>query len=378
MESVSIVIDNGSGITKVGISGEETPQAEFSTVVGRTKEQEVIQNEEGKYFVGEEAQSKREILNLSYPIERGVVTNWGDMEKIWNYTFSDALKVDPDQYPILLTDKKLNPPKNREKMAEIMFEKYNVPSMYIENQCVLALYSSGRTMGVSLNIGEGCTIVQSFFEGYQIARSRGKYDLAGCDVTGYLMSMLEKKKEASGLSVLSYKKEIAREIKEKFCYVCPTCFDEETEKSTNKSLPQTKSYKLPNGQVLSFENELFMCTEVLFRPSLFGLKAPGIHEILYNSIMNSQIDLRKYLFANIICSGRTFQFPGLQDRLKVELKKLIPKTMNVQIQFSNQQDTNVWVGGSILTSLSKFPNICYTKAEYNETGSSIVNRKCLY
>merc|ERR1719499_2810200 len=265
-------------------------------------------------YVGDEAQSKRGILSLKYPIEHGIVTNWDDMEKIWHHTFYNELRVAPEEHNILLTEAPMNPKANREKMCQIMFETFNTPAMYISIQAVLSLYASGRTTGIVLD------------------------------------------------------------VKEKLCYVALD-FDEEMANADSSSELE-QNYELPDGNVITIGNERFRAPEVLFKPNFIGMEQEGVHTLTFNSIMKCDVDIRKDLYANIVMSGGTTMFDKMAERLQKEITNLAPSSMTIKIVAPPERKYSVWIGGSILASLSTFEEMWVTKDEYDESGPSIVHRKC--
>ncbi|KAJ3125194.1 hypothetical protein HK098_000505 [Nowakowskiella sp. JEL0407] len=348
----------GSGIIKAGFAGEELPSSYFSSFVGRPKHTRIMAGAiEGDRFIGKKAQELRGLLRIKYPMEHGIVTDWDDMEMIWQYIYSEELKVASEEHPVLLTEAPLNPRQHREQTAAVFFDTFNIPAMFMSIQAVLALYASGRTTGLVLDSGDGVTHAVPVYEGFAMPNAIRRIDVAGRDVTDHLQLLLRK----SGTALhTSAEKEIVRIIKEKACYIASNPAKEE--KETLKG----DDFELPDGNIIKLGYERFRAPEILFNPEIIGLEYPGVHQLVVDCINKSDMDVRKSLYSNIVLSGGSTLTRGFGDRLLNEVKKLTLRDLKIKIFAPPERKWSTWIGGAILASLSTFKKMWITSDEYQE------------
>uniref|UniRef100_A0A0G4H9I5 Actin n=1 Tax=Chromera velia CCMP2878 TaxID=1169474 RepID=A0A0G4H9I5_9ALVE len=371
-EAQALVIDSGSGMCKAGFAGDDAPRAVFPTLVGRPKMPGIMVGmDQRDSYVGEDAQEKRGVLVLNHPIQQGIVTNWEDMEKVWHHTFYNELKVAPEDHPVLLTEAPLNAKMNRERMTQVMFETFNVPAMYVAIQAVLSLYASGRTTGIVVDSGDGVTHTVPIYEGYAMPHAILKLELAGADLTDFLMRILVDRGYAF---TTTSEREVVRDIKEKLTFVALEF--EEAMKQSQDSAEFEKQYTLPDGAVISLSSERFRCPEALFDPRMVGKECVGIHSACSQSILKCDLDIRRDLYANVVLSGGSTMFPGIGERMTRELTMNAQPQMKIKVVAPPERKFSVWIGGSILSSLATFQQMWISKQEYDESGPTIVHRKC--
>ncbi|KYK60618.1 Actin-related protein, ARP1 class [Drechmeria coniospora] len=399
LHNAPIVLDNGSGTIRAGFAGDDLPKCYFPSWVGRPKHLRVLAGAlEGDVFIGQKAATElRGLLKIRYPLEHGIVTDWDDMERIWEYVYGDGLKTlseevrrlstalalavvvvivvvvvvtlltrrpTPRQHPVLLTEPPLNPRSNRDTAAQILFETFNVPALHTSIQAVLSLYASGRTTGIVLDSGDGVSHAVPVYEGFAMPSSIRRIDVAGRDVTEYLQTLLRK---SGYVFHTSAEKEVVRLIKESVSYVAHDPRREERDwVGVKASESKFAEYVLPDGHRLMIGPERFRAPEILFDPEIIGLEYQGVHQIVVDAISRTDLDLRKSLYSNIVLSGGSTLTKGFGDRLLTELQKLAVKDMRIKIFAPPERKYSTWIGGSILAGLSTFRKMWVSIDDWHE------------
>jgi actin-related protein 2 len=384
MSDQPIVLDQGTGFVKIGHAGSNFPDYTFPSIVGRPilrAEERTGDIEIKDIMCGDDASAVRSSLQISYPMENGIIRNWEDMEHLWDYAFYEKLQEDTTGRKVLLTEPPMNPLKNREKMVSTMFEKYNFGGVYVAIQAVLALYAQGLSSGVVVDSGDGVTHVIPVYESVVLNHLTRRLDVAGRDVTRHLIDLLSRRGYAFNRSADF---ETVRQIKEKLCYVS---YDLELDaKLANETTTLVETYELPDGRVIKAGSERYLAPECLFQPSLVDVEQDGIGELLFNTIQSADVDIRSSLFKAIVLSGGSSMYPGLPSRLEKELKQLwLTRVLNgdssrlskfkVRIEDPPRRKQMVFIGGAVLANImADKDHMWITKQEWEEYGAQILSK----
>jgi len=359
-EKPALILDNGTGYIKAGYSGDDSPTTIVSNIVGYPKFSLThCQGRQRDYYIGNEAQNCRAVLYLKQCMKEGNVTNWENMEKVWWHLFENELRIvvgasceqDDDVVGVLMTQPINSTRDEVARMQQIMFEAFNVPRLYIPFGPQLSMYASGRTSGIIADIGAGVTQVVPVGEGWQITAAAKWQPLAGQHLDGYMSRLLHE----CGVSLTtSTERQTVREIKEQLCHVAQDFQGELEELQRTGCYGRERRYPLPDGSAVTVQNEAIRCPELLFDPSLAGKDMAGLHQLVYRSICECDLDLRSELLGSIVVAGGSSMFPGLPQRLETGVAGLYPGNAQVKVVAPAEREISTWIGGSILASLSTF------------------------
>ncbi|CAG8952418.1 hypothetical protein HYALB_00004527 [Hymenoscyphus albidus] len=426
----AVVMDNGTGFSKLGFAGNDSPSFVFPTAIATKgpaaggassgSGRPAVANkpsyltggagpgghlsmkrgtEDLDYFIGDEALAAANGpgYGIHYPIRHGQIENWDHMERFWSNSIFKYLRVEPEDHYFLLTEPPLNPPENRENTAEIMFESFNCAGLYIAVQAVLALAASWTSSKVSdrsltgtvIDSGDGVTHVIPVAEGYVIGSSIKSIPIAGRDITYFVQSLLRDRGEPdSSLKT-------AGEIKEEYCYVCPDIVKEFSRFDRDPTRFVKHLVTQPGGRQVSVDvgYERFLAPEIFFNPEIYSSDfLTPLPTVVDGVIQSSPIDVRRGLYKNIVLSGGSTLYKDFGRRLQRDIKHLVDARiraseaksggaksggLEVQVISHKRQRHGPWFGGSLLGQTPEFRSYCHTKAEYDEIGPSIVRRFAL-
>ncbi|KAK6590242.1 BRG1 brm-associated factor 53A [Cryptosporidium xiaoi] len=407
----AVVIDIGSYSTKIGYAGEDCPRQVWPSAVG------VKENNEKRFPLNYLSYSEGlEVKPCISVVDGEPILNDDVFETIISYTSGKGgLLTNLEEYPVLLTEPSRHNRKFREKEAEIMFEKFNVPALYTAKKAVLSAFSVGRSSGLVVDIGASKTSIVPILDGYALQKPLCEYPIGGDYLDNQIASYLIRDKKINIIPNFSVKKiigkdrtityekinidnvhhsyieysknEVLRNIKESIC----RCAEHEEAAKTSSTLA-TSTYELPDGTTIDSEPIGIKVPECLLNPEMemndsespktSKCDFPGICPAISNTIVNCDIDIRRDLVGAVIIIGGTSLIPGLVDRISRTLAeddklsgggpklKIISPNSTVERKFSS------WIGGSILSSLGSFQQMWFSKEEYLEHGIHLIERKC--
>ncbi len=411
MSGEALVLDLGSGLTKGGYGGRAEPVCVLGSVVGVPKQPRILPttNEpyvgapdgtqlglgavelpDGgreryqsraaatsgahctEYVIGDALRELRGVVALMSPMRRGAVRNWDAAEALWRHTITTGLSTNADDHPTLITENPSVARPNREKLAEIFFDSFRVPALYIATPAVLALYAAGRTGGLVLDVGADTATALAVSAGHLATTKNSHHaELGGVDVDERLGLLLRKSGSALGTSASEQR--AVRRAKERFCYVAERPGEEEA--AIRKTDANVACYELPDGNTLYLGPERFRAPEILFRPALAGMESPGVAELVHGAVEDADIELRKGLYSNVLLTGGTTKMRGFAKRLLGEVRNFAPKGARVRVLAPKDRLTTAFTGGTILASLTTFKEMTVTKEEWYDHGKAIVHRK---
>lgn len=372
--SVHIVIDNGSWTTKAGFNGENAPRVVVPTLLGQSKKGLFnLIEENSKSYIGRDVIANSSYLDIHRPIKNGII-DAEKMEKIWSHIFTNELKVKPEAHNVFLTESIHNSNKEREKIAEIMFEKFSIFNIHIEPQQVMSLYSTTKTSGLIIESGEGSTEIVPIYEGYIIPQGIRSSPIAGEFITNNILeSIREKLKKLNVGNPI----EQSRKIKEQFSEV--SLDDELTRNFETLTVNDRNIFTLPDGNVINISNEKFLAPEVIFRPEINSLDCSSLQQLVHDSINSVDIHLKKDFISNIVLGGGNTMIKNFSERLKKELQGMFPNNKD-QIKINAQKERlySSWIGASVVCSISNFQQMWVSKNDWEEIGSSVIHKKYFY
>lgn len=364
-----LVVDVGSASLKAGYAGDDSPVTVIPSVGQKCAKGLEIMENPGTDLLNSEFESRKSL----HPVQRGLVRDWEMLETLWRLMLDDIGIVSSDTTSVMITESPVASASDRSKWAEMLFECYRVPSIYIANSSSLSLFASGRTTGLVVESGAGVTSTVPVFEGLALQHAATTINYAGQDISQKIKSLLAENMCDIDLGY-------ARMLKERLAFV----------RMTGKSENEKVNFSLPDGTDVSVNKSIFGdCTEKLF----YNIDAEpnGLVSQAIESLQLCDDSVQKDLANNVVISGGTSMLPGFGDRLEQEMKailtrasikgqrnlkvRVMPSSSHREAGYTSQRKTAAWIGGSIISSLDTFKQIKITRQEWEEDPDACVRTK---
>jgi len=382
-----LIVDIGSSSIKAGFSGEDTPSSVFpSCLASNGKHPRTLESIDA-YTPTEKEKSNNdydEYGNKSlHPVVRGSFKDWEGLEKLWDATLDHVGVLLPEAFPVMIIESPTTTIQDRRNWAELLFEKYKIPSLCFGNSSACTVFAAGRTSGLVVDCGAGITTTVPVFEGLALKHAEICIQYGGQDTSALLRKILIDMNISVELSD-------AKLLKETFA-------------SVSAAETREESFYLPDGRHVTVPSRIFTeCTAPIFKGSYVppagenvhpaAIPASGITNQIFESWSLSDDGIRKDLAQNIILTGGSSFIPGLGDRIENELTekinatldqrgiplystRVLPSSSFKEAGYSYQRKFAPWIGGSLIASLENFKNIRITRQEYEEDADSAIKTK---
>jgi len=366
-----IIIDTGSCYTKAGYNGENAPRTVIPTLYGTYLNQNQMLTEDSfKKLLGRDCISNP-YLKLSSPVQGGKVKNWDEVEALWEHIFANELKVTPEAHNIFMLESLFSSNEDKERTAEIMFEKFNIFNFHSEPQPIMTLYSTTKYTGLIIESGAGSTLVVPIYESYILSNYVKFSEIGGEAITNFLSSQISSK-------LKKYKvhneREYSQNIKEKLSEVSLNPL------TGSENFNIKKLYELPDGNSITLGDELVFATEGNFNPGMIEKDGLGIHEMIVDCVDSMEATLKKDFYANIVLGGGNTSITNYPERLKKEIGSKINSTLGANLKLNAQPERkySAWIGASVICTFNYFQSMWTCKSEYEESGHKIVVHKKNY
>lgn len=408
----ALVFDPGSNSFRVGYAQEDTPKADIPSVVGvapdmpglnpeeKMPNNNINQSTNWKYYI--------DTINLFNPhqgmevngfMEKGMIGNWDLFEKMLDFSYKRVIQSESEYHPVLFSESPWNVKSEREKLVELMFEKYRVPAFFLMKNAVLAAFANGRSTALVIDSGATHTTAVPVVDGHVLTQAIVKSPIGGDVIIKHVRTMLEKSGiDLTPASLIATKETVRDREKPKYTrkqfsfqptgswlnymvdrslqdfqhsviHVSEAPYDERTA----ATIPAV-TYEFPTGYHQEFGPERFQLAECIFDHSVLGAG-----QIAATSAGMCEVDLRPALYGSVVLTGGNTLLQGFSDRLARDLQLRTPNSIRLKLIASNgtvERKYGSWIGGSILASIGTFQQLWFSMQEYKESGKAQIDRKC--